>query len=152
MPTLNPWLILGTFVAVIGTAVASFGYGHHVEYLTYMAYRKSQEAVAAKQVADNKAALLAQQTVDFAKMAQLNQTHSGELNEISQSRDALLAANRSLTQRVYLRVPRASANAAVPQAASGVAVDAQASSTALDRRSAGFLIDEFSAADQLAAD
>src|ERR1700737_1700029 len=104
MPTLNPWLILGAFVAVIGTAAASFGYGHHVEYLAYMAYRKSQEAVAAKQVADNKAALLAQQTADFAKMAQINQTRSGEIDAITQRRDALLAANRTLTRRLYVRV------------------------------------------------
>jgi hypothetical protein len=152
MPVLNPWLILGAFLTVIGVAAAGFGYGHHVEYLALQAYQKSQEAAAAKQVADNRAALLAQQTADFAKMAQLNQVHTGDLNAITQSRDALLAANRNLTQRLWVSVSRPSSGAAVPQAASGVAMDAQAGAAALDQRSFGFFVNEFSAADQLAAD
>jgi hypothetical protein len=152
MPVLNPWLILGAFLTVIGVAAAGFGYGHHVEYLALQAYQKSQEAAAAKQVADNRAALLAQQTADFAKMAQLNQTHTGDLNEITQSRDALLAANRNLTQRLWVSVSRPSSGAAVPQAASGVAVDAQASSVGLPPDLANFLIDKFTQADRTAAD
>ena len=148
-----PWVLLGGVVAILAAAATGYFYGHHVEELEFAAYRSAQTAAAAKQVADNKSALLKQQQADQAAMAKINQTHGEALNEITKRRDALLAANRSLSQRLYVHVASAgSAESAVSAPGTGGSVDAQAGVAALDQRSAEFFIDEFSAADRLAAD
>src|ERR1700686_2653740 len=98
---INPWVIVGGLLAVIAIGTGSFGFGYHVESLKFAAYQTAQIAAAEKQVVDNKTALLAQQQADQAALAQINQTHRGELNEITQRRDALLTANRNLTERLW---------------------------------------------------
>ena len=149
----NPWLILGAVLTVLALVAASFGYGEHVEHLKLVAYQKAQTAAAEKQVADNKTALLKQQQADQAALAQINQTHGEALNEITKRRDALLAANRSLTQRLWVHVASAgSAEPAVSTPGTGGSVDAQAGVAELDGQTAQFLISEASRADQLAAD
>lgn len=147
-----PWLLLGGAVLVAAACAASFYYGHHVESLAFDAYKSQQAAVAAKQEAANRAALLVQQQADQAKMDQINQEHAGETDEIVKRRDALLAANRSLTQRLWVRTHSTDSKPAVPEVGASEPVDAQGSSAALSDGSAKFFIDEFAAADQLAAD
>lgn len=148
-----PWLLLTAGVAFAAACAASFYEGHHIESLAFDAYKSQQAAEAAKQVASNQAALRAQQAADQAKMEQIDQEHAGELNEITKRRDALLAANRSLTQRLWVRTSSApSAQPGVSETGTSKSLDAQTSSATLDQRSSQFFIDEFSAADQLAAD
>lgn len=147
-----PWVLLGAVVLVAGAALFGYVEGHRAEEAKFNLYKSQQAAAAEKQVAANKSALLAQQTVDAAQMAKINQTRGVQLNEITQRRDALLTANRDLTQRLYVRTASASRQpAGVLQTGAGGTVDAQAGAAALDQRSSQFFIDEFSAADQLAA-
>jgi len=148
-----PWIILGGVVAILAAAATGYFYGRHVESLEFAAYRSAQAAAAAKQAADNKSALLKQQQADQAAMAQINQTHGEALNEITKRRDALLAANRALTERLYVHVASAgSTEPAVSSPGTGGSVDAQAGVAELDGQTAQFLISEASRADQLAAD
>src|ERR1700686_29733 len=100
---INPWVIVGGLLAVIAIGTGSFGFGYHVESLKFAAYQTAQIPAAEKKVVNNKTALLAQQQADQAALAQINQTHIGELHAITQSRDTLLAANSDLTRRLWVR-------------------------------------------------
>jgi len=149
---INPYAILGGLLAVLAIGAGAFGFGYHVESLKFAAYQSAQAAAAEKQVGDNKSALLVQQQADQAALATINQTHRGELNEITQRRDALLTANRALTERLYVGTTGArKQSTGVSKAGTSVTVDAQAGTAALDQRTSQFFLDEFAAADKLAA-
>lgn len=149
---LNPWAILGALLTVLALCAASFGFGHHVEYLALVAYQKSQTTAAEKQVADNKSALLAQQQADAAAMAQINQTHGVQLNAITQRRDALLAANRNLSQRLWVRTASADKPATgVSKTGSGGSVATDSGEVELPQQLASWLVDQFTQADNDAA-
>jgi hypothetical protein len=148
-----PWVLLGGIVVIAGAALFGYVEGHRAEEAKFNLYKSQQAAAAEKQVAANKSALFVQQQADAAAVAKINQTHAENLNEITQRRDALLAANRSLAQRLYVRTADAGKQpAGVFKTGASGTVDAQAGAAALDQRSSQFFIDEFSAADQLAAD
>lgn len=144
---LNPYVLLGGLLAVIAIATASFGFGHHVEYLSLVAYQKSQEAAAEKQLVANQTALNAQREADQAEMAHINQTHSGDLNEVTQRRDALLAANRNLTQRLWVATSPSVAKPVVSSSGAGGPVDAGGNQTEIPPTLAPWLIDRFTEAD-----
>jgi hypothetical protein len=143
----NPYVILAAFGATIGLAVASFGIGHHIEYLELVAYQKTQAAAAEKQVADNKTALVKQQQADQAAMDKINQDHGVQLNEITQRRDALLTANRNLTQRLWVSTSSGKQPSGVPQVGASGPDDAQSGRAALSYGSSKFFYDEFAQAD-----
>jgi hypothetical protein len=147
-----PWALLGGVAIVAAAALGGYVYGHRAEEAQFNLYKSQQAALAEKQVAANKTALLVQQQADAAAMDKINQAHGEQLNEITQRRDALLSANRDLSQRLYVRTTSTGQRATgVSKTGAGGPVDAQAGTAALDQRSSEFFIDEFSAADQLAA-
>jgi len=143
-----PWLILGALAVVAGAAVGGYVYGHHVEEVQFDLYKTAQQAAAEKQVAANKTALLAQQQADQAEMSRINQSHGVQLNEITQRRDALLAANRSLSQRLYVGVAGTGWQPAqLPETGASGPVDAGDTQAALSVGSSEFFIREFAQAD-----
>jgi hypothetical protein len=145
---INPWMIIGGLMAVLAIGAGSFGFGYHVESLRFSAYQMAQTAAAEKQVGDNKTALLALQQKDQAALATINQTHRGALNEITQRRDALLTANRNLTERLWVSTASAGKQpTGVPKAGPSGPVDAQAGYTALPAGVGSWLVDQFTQAD-----
>jgi hypothetical protein len=145
---MNPYIIIAALVGLALVSVGSFGYGEHIETLLFDEYKSQQAAAAQKQVADNKTALLAQAQAEQAKMDQINLTHAGETDEIVKRRDALLAANRDLTQRLWVRTASAGKPATVvPGAAASEPVDAGAGETALSPAVGSWLTDQFTQAD-----
>ena len=148
----NPYAILGGLLAVIALCVASFGFGHHVDHQAFVAYRETQAAEAEKQVAANRTALLDQQQADQAVMAKINQSRGDQINEITQRRDALLTANRDLSQRLYVAISSSgSAKPAVPTAGTRGPVDDGGSQAEIPTTIAPWLIDQFTQADSDAA-
>jgi hypothetical protein len=148
-----PWLILGAAVVVAGAAIGGYVYGHRAEEVQFNLYKTQQKAVAEQQVAANKGALLKQQQDDAAQMAKLTQSHGVQVNEITQRRDALLNANRDLSQRLWVAVSTGASQRAtvVSQAGTRGPVAADTSEVALPRRLAPWVIAEFTEADSDAA-
>jgi hypothetical protein len=147
-----PWAILGAVVAIGAAAVGGYFYGHHVEALAFSAYQSAQAAAAEKQAAANKTALLAQQSANQAAMTKTSQTYAGEIDEITKRRDALIAANNSLTQRLYVHVASpSSAKPGVPETGASGPVDASASEVELPQQLNGWITDRFAEADRNAA-
>lgn len=143
-----PWVLLGG-VAVVAAA-ALFGYveGHRAEEAQFNLYKSQQAALAEKQVAANKTALLSQQQADTAAMDKINQAHGEQLNEITQTRDTLLAANSDLTRRLYVRTTSAGQRTTgVSKAGASGAVDAQAGEIELPEQLGSWLVGRFTEAD-----
>jgi hypothetical protein len=149
---LNPWTILGGVMVLFLTAAFSYGYGHHVDHLAFVAYQKDQAAKAAQQVAANRAALLAAQQASQEEMAKINQTHTENVDEIKKRRDALRAAVSSMSQRLYVNTAGyGGANAGMSEAGASGPSATEASYAALPAGFGNWLIDKFTEADDSAA-
>lgn len=145
-----PWVILALVVTVIGLCIGSYAYGHHVEGLVLAKYQSDQKAAAEQMKANNAAALLDQQTKQQAAIDKINSDHTGAINDITKRRDTLVAANRSLTQRLYVATASAIAGPAVFQTGSAGPVDNATGTAALSIGSSVFFDNEFADADKLA--
>jgi len=151
--SLLPWILLAALTVFIGAIGASFFYGKHVEELVFNAFVSAEAAKAQAQVASNKSALLKQAAVNQAAIDSINQTHAEDTSENLKRRDALLTANRNLTQRLYVATASSgSGGAVVPASGTSGPVDNATGYAALSIGSSNFFIDEFSEADQLAID
>lgn len=147
-----PWALLGGVVVVIGAALAGYVYGHRAEEAAFNLYKSQQADAAEKQVAANKTALLVQQKSDAAALDKINQSHGVAINEITQRRDALLSANRNLSQRLWaLTAGPSKQSTGVSQTGPGAGVDAQAGAVELSPVLGTWLVGRFTQADSNAA-
>lgn len=143
-----PWILLGLVVVFIGAMTAAFFEGKHIETTVFEKYVSDQKAAAEAQVAANKAALLTQALQQQAAMDVIKNTHAGALNEITQRRDALITANRNLTQRLYVATASSSVKSAdLHSAGSSGPGDNETGTAALSIGSSEFFLDEFAQAD-----
>jgi len=152
--TLLPWILLAVAVAMIALAFGAYRFGVHVEKQSFDAYVSKEAAAAQAQVASNQKALKDLAASDAAAMDALTQSHNEATNENTQRRDALLTANRNLTQRLWVATAGrpSSGPAAVPSTGASGPVDNATGYATLSIGSSSFFIDEFSEADQLAID
>jgi hypothetical protein len=113
MPKLNPYVILAELAIVLGLCFGSYQWGSHNESLVFEAYKSQQASKAEEQVADNKGALLDQERQQSAALAKIVQDQKGNINEITQRRDALLADNQHLSLQLRRFLTGSSSTAAL---------------------------------------
>jgi hypothetical protein len=143
-----PWVLLGGVAIVAAAALGGYVYGHRAEEAQFNLYKSQQAALAEKQVAANKTALLVQQQADVAAMDKINQAHGEQLNAITQTRDTLLAANSDLARRLYVRTASpGQRTSGVSKAGASGPVDAQAGEIELPQQLGSWLVGRFTEAD-----
>jgi len=128
----NPYVLLGTLLAVIAIAAASFGYGRHVESLAFDKYKAEQRSAASAQVASNQTAVAAITASEAEGLRQIASTAQESRDEIQKRNEALVAANSDLARRLREYVTRPGVTAThVPQPATGSGGSDAAGSTSL---------------------
>lgn len=150
----NPYVVLGALVGAIGLALGGYFYGHHVETLVFDAYRAKQATLAAQQIVSNHDAVAAVSASEAAGLRQITTTQQESLNELTKRRDALVAANSDLAQRLQHYLASASRPATpMSQVAAGASGSDAASDPSLSvglQQFTGWLTGQFYEADVLA--